>query len=89
VNRRDSGVAFALVAVLGILAGAIAIPAFRPAAVPAPIPTAAPSLGHVQGVLGRPWSITPRAAIACNRSTSRRVTIRFFACVSMNRSPAK
>ena len=62
MNRRDSGVAFALVAVLGILAGAIAIPAFRPAAVPAPIPTAAPSLGHVQGVLGRPWSITPLTA---------------------------
>jgi ABC-type transport system substrate-binding protein len=62
VNRRDSGVAFALVAVLGILAGAIAMPAFRPAAVPAPIPTAAPSLGHVQGVLGRPSSITPLTA---------------------------
>ncbi len=36
-----------------------------------------------------PWSITPCAAIACNRSTSRRVTVRFFAWVSMNRSPAK
>jgi peptide/nickel transport system substrate-binding protein len=62
VNRRDSGVAFALVAVLGILAGAIAMPAFRPAAAPAPIPTAAPSLGHVQGVLGHPSSITPLTA---------------------------
>jgi peptide/nickel transport system substrate-binding protein len=62
VNRRDSGVAFALVAILAILAGAVAVPAFRPAAVAAPTPTAAPEQGHVQGVLGRPSSITPLTA---------------------------
>ena len=62
VNRRDTGVAFALVAVLGILGVAVAMPAFRPAAVPPPVPTETPDLGHVQGVLGRPSSITPLTA---------------------------
>ena len=62
MNRRDTGVAFALVAVLAILAVAVAMPAFRPAAAPAPAPTATPELGHVQGVLGRPSSITPLTA---------------------------
>ena len=62
MNRRDSGVAFALVAILAILAGAVAVPAFRPAEVAAPTPTAAPEQGHVQGVLGRPSSITPLTA---------------------------
>ena len=62
VTRRDSGVAFALVAVLAVLAVAVALPAFRPATAPAPPPTATPELGHVQGVLGRPSSITPLTA---------------------------
>ncbi len=62
MNRRDGGVVFALLAILAILAGAIAVPAFQPAATPAPTPTAAPPLGHVQGVLGRPSSITPLTA---------------------------
>jgi peptide/nickel transport system substrate-binding protein len=62
VNRRDSGIAFALVAVLAVLAVAVAVPAFRPAAVPTPAPTATPERGHVQGLLGRPSSITPLTA---------------------------
>jgi len=62
VNRRDGSLALVLLAVLAVLAGAIAQPAFRPAATPGPSPTAAPSLGHVQGVLGRPSSITPLTA---------------------------
>ncbi len=62
MNRRDGGVVLVLLAVLAVLAGAIALPAFRPAATPTPAPTAPPSLGHVQGVLGRPSSITPLTA---------------------------
>jgi peptide/nickel transport system substrate-binding protein len=55
-------VALALLAVLVVLAGVVAVPSFRPAATPAPIPTAAPPVGHVQGVLGRPSSVTPLTA---------------------------
>ncbi len=62
MNRRDGGVAFALLALMAVLVGTIALPAFRPAATPGPTPTAAPPLGHVQGVLGRPSSITPLTA---------------------------
>ncbi len=62
MNRRDGGLVLVLLAVLAVLAGAIALPAFRPAATPPPVPTAPPSLGHVQGVLGRPSSITPLTA---------------------------
>jgi len=62
VNRRDGSVVIALLAVLAVLAGAVALPAFRPAAPPHPTPTAAPPLGHVQGVLGRPSSVTPLTA---------------------------
>jgi peptide/nickel transport system substrate-binding protein len=62
VNRRDGAVVLVLVAVLAVLAGTIALPAFRPAATPTPAPTAAPAPGHVQGVLGRPSSITPLTA---------------------------
>lgn len=40
----------------------IAVPSFQPAATPAPLATAAPRLGHVQGVLGRPSSVTPLTA---------------------------
>ncbi len=62
MSRRDGSVVIALLAVLAVLAGALALPAFRPAASPAPTPTAAPPLGHVQGVLGRPSSVTPLTA---------------------------
>ncbi|HSW43647.1 MAG TPA: ABC transporter substrate-binding protein [Patescibacteria group bacterium] len=62
MSRRDGGIAFALVAVLVVLTGMIAAPSFQPAATPAPTPTAAPILGHAQGVLGRPSSITPLTA---------------------------
>ena len=62
MNRRDGGVVLALLAVLVVVAGSISLPAFRPAATLAPVPTAALSLGHVQGVLGRPSSITPLTA---------------------------
>ncbi len=62
MSRRDGVVVIALLAVLAVLAGALALPAFRPAASPAPTPTAAPPLGHVQGVLGRPSSVTPLTA---------------------------
>jgi peptide/nickel transport system substrate-binding protein len=62
MNRRDGAVVLVLLAVLAVLAGMIAQPAFRPAATPAPTPTAAPSLGHVQGIVGRPSSITPLTA---------------------------
>ena len=43
MNRRDGGVVVALLAILAILTGAIAVPAFRPAATPAPTSTAAPA----------------------------------------------
>lgn len=62
MSRRDGSVVMALLAVLAVLAGALALPAFRPAASPAPTPTAAPPVGHVQGVLGRPSSVTPLTA---------------------------
>ena len=63
MTGRDTGIAFALVAVLVVLAAAVAMPAFRPAAVPAPTPTTAvPDLGHVQGIVGHPSSITPLTA---------------------------
>jgi peptide/nickel transport system substrate-binding protein len=62
VNRRDGGVALSLLAFLAILAVVIALPSFRPAAPPTPIATPIPSLGHVQGVLGRPSSVTPLTA---------------------------
>ena len=43
MSRRDGGVVLVLLAVLAVLAGAVALPAFQPVATPAPTPTAAPS----------------------------------------------
>ncbi|MFH1475764.1 MAG: ABC transporter substrate-binding protein [Chloroflexota bacterium] len=62
MNRRDGGLVLVLLAVLAVLAGTITLPAFQPAAASTPTPTATPSPGHVQGVLGRPSSITPLTA---------------------------
>ncbi len=62
MSRRDTGVVLVLVAVLAILAGAVAAPAFAPAAAQAPSPSPAPAVGHVEGVVGRPSSITPVTA---------------------------
>ncbi len=62
MSRRDGGVIVALVAFLVILAGFVAAPSFQPAATPLPTPTSTPASGHVQGVLGRPSSITPLTA---------------------------
>jgi peptide/nickel transport system substrate-binding protein len=62
VTRRDGGFVLALVVILVGLAGVVAAPSFQPAATPAPSPTAQPVVGHVQGVLGRPSSITPLTA---------------------------
>ena len=59
MNRRDGGIVVALVAVLAILAGIVALPSLAPAATATPSPTPAPVAGHVEGVLGRPSSITP------------------------------
>lgn len=62
MNRRDAGVVLVLVAVLAILAGAVAAPSFAPAAAQAPSPSPVPAVGHVEGVVGRPSSITPVTA---------------------------
>jgi ABC-type transport system substrate-binding protein len=62
VNRRDGGLILALLAILAVLAGAVAAPSFAPVATAAPAPTGAPAVGHVQGVVGRPSSITPLTA---------------------------
>ena len=62
MNRRDGAVAVALVAVLATLAGAVVAPALGPAPSPSAAPTAPPEVGHVQGVVGRPSSITPLTA---------------------------
>ncbi len=62
MNRRDGGFVLALVVVLVVLAGVVAAPSFAPAATPSPSPTPTPAVGHVQGVLGRPSSITPLTA---------------------------
>jgi len=62
MNRRDGGFVLALVVVLVVLAGVVAAPSFAPAATPAPRPTPTPAVGHVQGVLGRPSSVTPLTA---------------------------
>jgi peptide/nickel transport system substrate-binding protein len=62
VNRRDAGVVLVLVALLAILAGAVAAPSFAPAAAEAPSPSPVPAVGHVEGVVGRPSSITPVTA---------------------------
>jgi peptide/nickel transport system substrate-binding protein len=62
VSRRDGGFVLALVVLLVVLAGGVAAPSFGPAATPQPSPTSVPTVGHVEGVLGRPSSITPLTA---------------------------
>lgn len=63
MTRRDGGLVLVLFAVLAILAGTVAAPAFSPAPTPVPAtPTPLPVEGHVQGVLGHPSSITPLTA---------------------------
>ncbi len=62
MTRRDGGFVLALVVILVALAGVVAAPSLQPAATPAPSPTSQPVVGHVQGVLGRPSSITPLTA---------------------------
>jgi peptide/nickel transport system substrate-binding protein len=62
LSRTDAGVVLVLVAVLAILAGAVVAPSFVPAAASAPSPSPAPAVGHVEGVVGRPSSITPVTA---------------------------
>jgi peptide/nickel transport system substrate-binding protein len=62
LSRRDAGVVIVLLAVLAILAGAVAAPSFVPAVASAPSPSPAPAVGHVEGVVGRPSSITPVTA---------------------------
>ena len=62
MNRRDGGFVLALVVILVVLAGVVAAPSFAPAATPPPSPTPTPAVGHVQGVLGRPSSVTPLTA---------------------------
>jgi peptide/nickel transport system substrate-binding protein len=59
---RDGSFVLLLVALLVVLGAAVAAPAFSPAALPAPTPTPALKTGHVQGVVGRPSSITPVTA---------------------------
>jgi peptide/nickel transport system substrate-binding protein len=62
VSRRDGAVILVLVVLLAVLGGTVAAPAFEPAATPTPAPSSAPVMGHSQGVLGRPSSITPLTA---------------------------
>ncbi len=62
MSRRDGGFVIVLVIVLVALAGIVAAPSVAPAATPSPSPTPVPDVGHRQGVLGRPSSITPLTA---------------------------
>ncbi len=62
MSRRDGGFALVLVILLVALAGITAAPSLQPAATPAPSATPVPAAGLVQGVLGRPSSITPLTA---------------------------
>ena len=62
MSRRDGGVVFALLVVLALLAGTGVAPSLAPAPSPTPRPTATPVIGHVEGVLGHPSSITPLTA---------------------------
>ncbi len=62
MSRRDGGVVFALLALLAVLAGTVVAPSLAPAPTPTPRPTATPVIGHVEGVLGHPSSITPLTA---------------------------
>jgi peptide/nickel transport system substrate-binding protein len=59
---RDGSLVLVLLAVLAVLTATVAAPAFAPAAPPAATPEPTPARGHVQGVLGRPDSVTPVTA---------------------------
>jgi peptide/nickel transport system substrate-binding protein len=62
VRRFDGAVVLVLVILLVGLAAAAAAPSLTPAATSTPGPAPTPAAGHVEGVLGRPSSITPLTA---------------------------
>lgn len=63
MSRSDGGVILVLLVLLAVLAGTALGPSLAPAASPTPVPTQVPAAaGHVQGVLGRPSSVTPLTA---------------------------
>ena len=62
MRYRDGSLVIVLVALLAVLAATVAVPAFAPAAAPTPTPPPTEARGHVQGVLGRPDSVTPLTA---------------------------
>lgn len=62
MRLRDGSFVVVLVVLLAVLAATVAAPAFAPAVTPTPTPAPTPVRGHVQGVLGRPDSVTPVTA---------------------------
>lgn len=62
MRRFDGAVVLVLVILLVGLAAAAAAPSLTPAATSTPGPAPTPAAGHVEGVLGRPSSITPLTA---------------------------
>lgn len=62
MRLRDGSLILVLVALLAVLAAAVAAPALAPPAAPSPTPSPVAARGHVQGVLGRPDSVTPVTA---------------------------
>jgi peptide/nickel transport system substrate-binding protein len=64
MTRRDAGIILVLLVALGVLAAAVVAPSLAPAATAAPSasPVETPAVGLVQGVVGRPSSITPVTA---------------------------
>jgi peptide/nickel transport system substrate-binding protein len=62
MRLRDGSLVLVLVALLAVLAATVVAPAFTPAAAPTPTPIPTVARGHVQGVLGRPDSVTPVTA---------------------------
>lgn len=62
MTRRDGAVIVLLVAILAVLGGAVAAPAFAPPIAPTPAPTLVPVAVHREGILGSPSSINPVTA---------------------------
>lgn len=62
MSRQDGAIVLVLLLVLAVLAGVVAAPSLAPAAAPSPSPAPAATVGHTQGVLGRPSSVTPVTA---------------------------